>query len=147
MSLALVVAATAALPPAVALSLACCEVAFAASAAVRFSAHSSPSNAANKSSRINSRKRSNPFFSTSIFGILAKRQSDASHQQQHQSGGSASDFRGVGDVAANGCSHAEQVADKLFDERVSVIPLQSVAERVRPVIVNLQLLVSFRYVG
>ncbi|GLI59609.1 hypothetical protein VaNZ11_001541, partial [Volvox africanus] len=100
-SLALVVAATAALPPAVAVSLACCELAFAASAAVRFSVHSSPGTVKTD------RKRRAPSISLPLFGRLGKEVSD---------GASVFDS-GPRETANTGCTPAEQVADKLFDEK------------------------------
>lgn len=103
MSLALVVAATAVLPPAVAVSVACCELAFAASAAVRFSVHSSPATA-----KID-RKRRAPSIRLPLFGRLSKEISD---------GASVFDS-GLRETANTGCAQAEQVADKLFDEKVN----------------------------
>ncbi|GLC60291.1 hypothetical protein PLESTB_001595000 [Pleodorina starrii] len=116
-SLALVVAATAALPPAVALSLACCELAFAASAAVRFSAHSSPAGA----SAANRRKGAASSIRLPGFGRLSKQTNAASHF-----GDSAAHIAdSLKETLASGCSHAEQVADKLFDEREGHLQLLS----------------------
>ncbi|EFJ48804.1 hypothetical protein VOLCADRAFT_90669 [Volvox carteri f. nagariensis] len=116
-SLALVVAATAALPPAVAISLACCELAFAASAAVRFSVHSSPIDAStSKTFTTNPRKRRASSLGLTIFGRLIKQQSDAASLSGDKS--VSPKFAGwLWETTPSSCSHAEQVADKLFDEK------------------------------